>query len=391
MKTLDYQQAFGAWDKTTEAMDRAIRLWRKLYYNSQPDGQRDPCQRIAYTVVQKLVRTVFGEYTVSCPEGFYSRVLESLNEKKEEALQLALIGGECYLKPCPVGGGFAFTLIPRHNILVFGRDASGELTDVGTVEKSIRGRWYYSLLERRRVDGQGLLTIQNRLYRSLNSESLGQQVPLSEHPLYADLPPEFTYAEPVGGVGLVRLKTPMLNCVDGSNEGVSVYAAAAGLIDLIDRNEAQLNGEFDRGESRIITSKDLLDRDDRLSQHLFVGLDDDPETVGLHIFSPQLREQSFLARKLEYLRNVESVIGLQRGMLSEVNLQERTATEVAASGGEFHLTVIDFQRMWGKALVAARSFSPMHLSQTQVVALASSVKKSLELLLGSFSFFILMY
>ena len=349
MKTFDYQQAFGAWDKTTEAMHNAIREWFSLYYRSRGDGESDPDQRIAYTVVHKLVKAVFSEYKAGC-DGGYKQVLEALNAIAPKAMQLALVGGECYLKPYPTHKGMQFTLVSRKNILVFGRDARGELTDVGTVERSVRGKYYYTLLERRTVDGEGWLTIENKLYRSLNADHLGQPVSLSEHPDYKDLPMRWVFPEVMGGVGLVRLKTPMLNCVDESLDGVSVYAAAAGLIRLIDENEAQLAGEFRRGQSRIIASRDMLDQNDRLTQTLFVGLDEDPEQVGLTIFSPQLREQSFIARKQEYLRNIESVIGLQRGMLSEVNAMERTAKEVSASAGEYALTVMDFQRAWEACL-----------------------------------------
>jgi A118 family predicted phage portal protein len=191
-----------------------------------------------------------------------------------------------------------------------------------------------------------------RLYRSYNPEVLGNPVSLASHPDYRALPEQYTFEIPVGSVGLVQLKTPMLNCVDGSADGVSVYAAAAGLIHNIDRNEFQLSGEFERGQSRVFASGDLL-RDGALSDHLFVGLDDDPEHVGLTVFSPQLREQSFLARKQEYLRNVESVIGLKRGMLSDANVDQRTATEIPASEAEHNLTVMDFQNMWQKALIQA--------------------------------------
>jgi A118 family predicted phage portal protein len=145
------------------------------------------------------------------------------------------------------------------------------------------------------------------------------------------------------------MKTPMLNCVDGSQEGVSIYGAAAGLIRNIDENEAQINGEFSRGESRILVSSDML-RDGQLQDHLFVGLDEDPENVGMTIFSPALREDSYLARKQEYLRNVESFVGLQRGMLSDANTQDRTATEISSSAGDFNLTVIQFQQMWQECL-----------------------------------------
>lgn len=347
MKTFDYQQAFGAWDKTTPAMASAIRDWYDLYYRSRPEEKSDPSQRIAYTVVHKLVRAVFSEYKAGCREK--AALLDRLNDLAPEAMQMALLGGESYLKPYPAEGGVRFTLVSRKNILVFGRDAKGELTDVGTVEKTVRGKYYYTLLERRTVN-DGWLTIENKLYRSLNADHLGQPVALGEHPAYKDLPMRWTFPEKLGSVGMVRLKTPILNCVDESADGVSIFAAAAGLIRLIDENEAQLAGEFRRGESRIIASRDLLDKDDRLTQNLFIGLDDDPEQVGLTIFSPQLREQSFLARKQEYLRSIESVIGLQRGMLSEVNALERTATEVSASAGEYALTVMDFQRAWERCL-----------------------------------------
>ena len=344
MKQLDYQQAFGAWDRTTPAMQAAIEGWNRLYY-----GTGDSCQRIAYTVVNKLVRTVFSEYTAGCDHPFYSRVLAQLDGGRSRSMQVALVGGSCCIKPCPAGDGFTFTLIPRDHMLVFGRDSAGRLTDVGLTQKVTRGRYHYTLLERRTLDG-GALTIENRLYRSLSDKSLGELCSLGELPEFADLPGRYTFPAVMENVGLVEVKTPLLNCVDGSHDGVSVYAAATELIGRIEENERQLQEEFRRGESRIILSRDLLDENQQLTQNLFVGLDEDAQQVGLHIFSPQLREQSYLARKAEYLRNVESVIGLQRGMLSDVNAQDRTATEVAASEGEYNLTVMQLQAMWQQAL-----------------------------------------
>ena len=351
MKLLDYQQAFGAWDRTTQAMRKSIDTWFRLYYKSGADGQTDPCQRVAYSIVSKLCKAIFSEYRVQSQQPFYQALLQQVGCIHRQAMELTLVGGESYIKPCIDGNGISLAVIPRDRVLVFGRNPEGELTDVGTVEKSIQGRYYYTLLERRSLDEAGLLTIQNTLYRSLNDRTLGSPVPLSDLACYRGLAESYTYPQPLGGVGLVRLRTPMLNCVDGSWEGVSVYAPAVDLICNIDRNEAQLCGEFERGESRIITSRDLLDENQRLTEHLFMGLDEDPQQVGFHIFSPQLRQQSFLERKQEYLRNVESVIGLKRGMLADVNTNLRTATEISASEGEFNLTVLDFQRMWEQALV----------------------------------------
>lgn len=351
MDIYSYQEAFGAEDVTSDAMKSAISEWFSLYYNDKVQNGQDPCQRIACTVVGKLVRAVFGEYQVASGEPLTQGTLENLDRCKELAMALALVGGECYLKPWPGEEGFAFTLIPRNHILIFGRDERGNPTDVGTIEESIRDGADYTLLERRYLDPYGRLTIENRLYRSFTRGLLGSQVPLESHPRFAELPDKFTY-EGIPGLGLVRMKTPMLGCVDGSPDGVSVYAAAVGLIHAIDENEYQLSGEFSRGQSRLLVSADLLDGG-KLQDSVFVGLDEDPQSIGITAFTPQLRQEAFLARKQEYLRNVESVIGIKRGLLCDANLDQRTATEISASETEHALTVLDFQNMWQRAVMEA--------------------------------------
>ena len=135
---------------------------------------------------------------------------------------------------------------------------------------------------------------------------------------------------------------------------MSVYAAAAGLIHNINRNERQLDREFDHGESRVFASADLLDKHKNgrpvLPPGLFVGIDDDIANTGVTVFAPALRQESFLARKREYLRNLESLIGLKRGILGEVEAAQRTATEVTSSQGDYSLTIQELQQLWESAV-----------------------------------------
>lgn len=351
----DYEMAFRAVDMTSPEMKLAIQRWQNLYYEKAATPDYDPCQRIPYTIVRKLTKTAFSEYSASSKDAFVSEILDAADAKKKSAMQKALIGGESGLKPIPTASGFHFAVVSRPNILVFGRDGDGNMTDIGMAEHSIRDRFYYTLLERRTVDDSGYLTITNRLYRSNDQNSLGQAVALTELPQYTELAEEYTFPEPLGSVGVAWLKTPIDNSVDGSPDGVSVYDAAVGLIENINRNEAQINGEFERGKSRIIASADMLEVDEaggrkNLSASVFTAVDESPDDIGITIFSPALREQSYIARKTEYLRNVENVIGLKRGLLSEVEAAERTATEVTSSEGDYNLTIIDFQQMWESAL-----------------------------------------
>ena len=153
------------------------------------------------------------------------------------------------------------------------------------------------------------------------------------------------------------LRTPLANCVDGSADAVAVFAPAVGLIHRLGRTEHGLRREFENGASRVFASEDLLRgeapgaRD--LRDDLFVGLPDDPANLGMTVYSPPLRDQSYLARKQDILRGCENLIGLRRGTLSEADAAERTATEITATGADAALTVADFQEMWRRAVCAA--------------------------------------
>lgn len=351
--TSGLQLAFQAQDITTTAMKAAIKDWFQLYYLQEPTKDEDPCQQIPFTIVRKLTKTTFSEYSATSKDAFATQILGALAEASAEAAQYAFIGGVSLLKPLPSKDGFSFSVVRRDSLLIFGRDPKGQLTDIGTWEKTVEGKYYYTLLERRTVDARGFLTIKNTLYRAHTENDLGQQVPLVTLPRYEDYQDVYTFREPVGSVGLVPVRVPMENCVDGSKDAVSVYASAVGLIHNINRNEAQLNGEFDRGKSRLVVSADMISTDKKgrrcLQDEVFVGLNDDQDTVGVTIFSPELREASYLARKQDYLRSVENIIGLKRGLLSEVEAVERTAKEITSSEGDYSLTITDFQGMWETA------------------------------------------
>jgi hypothetical protein len=162
-----YAEAFGASDCSSPKMKRGILEWLRLYYGQE---QR---LRIPYTIVRKLVSGIFCEYDAPG--------LEALPER--EAMELALICGESYLKPIPGG----WRTVSRGSVLVFARDIWGEPTDVGLMEKCTLGRNKFTLLERRTLGEDGTLTITNRLFRSQGS-ALGREVPLKSVPAYRQLP-----------------------------------------------------------------------------------------------------------------------------------------------------------------------------------------------------------
>ena len=80
-----YQDAFGAEDGSSLPMRRGILRWLGLYF-----GDREDLLRLPYTIVRKLCRAMLCEYQA---EGFAAQL------PVKEAMELALIAGESYLRP----------------------------------------------------------------------------------------------------------------------------------------------------------------------------------------------------------------------------------------------------------------------------------------------------
>ena len=345
----EFQEEFNVKDITTTAMSDAIEEWYDLYYNTNLPEDEDGCQKLPVATVNKIQKAVFSEYEAESKNEFAQQCLDAVDKKKRKIMQQALIGGCCFVKPVmtePV----SYVVVPRNNCIILGRDTENNVIDMGLCELSEESGYFFTLMERRYIEDNKLI-IESKLFQSDNREQKGRQVPLDTLDRYADLEDVTELA--IDNIGMAEVSCPAENCVDGSDDPVSVYAAATDLIHNININEAQINGEFERGKSRIIASADYLKKTGNgraLVDEVFTGVDDDPENVGIQIFSPAFREQSYLARKNEYLRNIESLIGLKRGLLSNVEEVERTATEITSSAGDYNLTIIDFQEMWEIAI-----------------------------------------
>ena len=92
MSIYDYESAFGQADSTTKAMRKAIDRWFSLYYDRDASETGDPSQRVAYTVVNKIIKTVFGEYRATATDDFTQSIIRQLdNQAKQAVLHKALL------------------------------------------------------------------------------------------------------------------------------------------------------------------------------------------------------------------------------------------------------------------------------------------------------------
>lgn len=326
-------QGFGSPDVTTSAMNAAIKEWFAAYFRQEAGNKKDPCTRLAYTIVHKLDKGVFAEYKSDILDkektdkgAWMDANLSRLDLAKSDIMQWMLVGGEVYVKPVPRTGPDGKTVfhpqpIRRNRAVILARDGDGRITSIGTAEESTNGGKNYTLLEKRTVDAAGYLTIENKLFEASDRHSLGTRVPLTRLAQYEALPDRYTYPRPVGGLGLAVLRVPLVNCVDGSADAVSIYEPAMQVIKNIDHMEYLHGKEFELGRHRIVAPGEMLrsgpDGKRRLEDSVFENIGpaftNDQQRAGLTVFSPDLRQEAYEARTQEYLRTIENLIGLKRG------------------------------------------------------------------------------
>ncbi len=368
--TQSFEQEFKQPDITTAEMQKQILLWFQLYFESE-GKDRDDAQRIPYIVVDGIKKAVFGEYELGVDEGTdkgkkMAAVLAGLEKVRNKAYQQALIGGFCFIKPVPKRDGFVFTVINRMNMAVLGRDIEGNINDLGTAQRLTRGKHHYTLLERRRVDENGYLFIENKLFCSGTRGELGRPAALDSLPEFAALPPEAVLEKPMEGLGLIPLKTPMENCVDGSEDAVAVYAAAVRKILTQYKHERRTEDEYELTAPHALVSSDVLpppppleEQNDaflrrqagvELPKYIVPVLEGDPESIGIEVYNPTPNQEPLEARANQNMRDIENILGLRRGLLSHVETDDKTAAAVLTTSGRYSLTVKDFQLMWADAV-----------------------------------------
>ena len=144
-------QGFGSPDVTTSAMNAAIKEWFGTYFRQEAGDKKDPCTRLAYTIVHKLDKGVFAEYKSDILDkektskgAWMDANLSLLDLAKSDIMQWMLVGGEVYVKPVPRTGPDGKTVfrpqpIRRNRAVILARDGDGHITSIGTAEETASG------------------------------------------------------------------------------------------------------------------------------------------------------------------------------------------------------------------------------------------------------------
>lgn len=338
----------------SDAMISAIDKWKRML-DGQAEWTTDYIKslRIEEGICREFADTVLVEMETSISNERLDRVYQNSIAMLNENLQSGLGLGAFALKP--LGAGTA-EFVTADKFIPISFDDDGKPLDAGFLTvKQVGNNDYYTRFERHYFVN-GNLTIENKCYHSQSMYDIGNPCELTDVEGWSGINPG-----PVTYQGMTQMdfgyyRNPVENKVDGSKCGVSIFESAKERIEAADVQGARLDWEYDSGERAIHVDERALKAMKRgmakLNKRLYRGLnlEDGKDRELLKEYSPEMRDESFRRGLEDRKREIEFIVGLAYGDLSNVQEVEKTATEIKASKARKYNRVTAIQENLRKCL-----------------------------------------
>lgn len=336
----------------SETMIDAINEWKQMMDGQADwiDGQIESlgiengiCREFADIVLTEM-ETCVGNDRLN---KIYQKGIASLNENLQHGLAL----GSFVLKPL---GGELSEFITADKIVPISFGDDGKPSDIGFLTvKKVGEVDYYTRFERHYfIDGN--LTIENRCYHSQSERDIGIACSLEAVPEWGEINPGPITYPGMNQMAFGYYRNPIKNRIDGSDCGVSIFENAKGRIRKADLQAARYDWEYESGERAIHVDDRALKKDSKtgrfgmakLNRRLYRGLnlDDGKDRELFREYSPEMRDEAYKRGLEEYKREIEFVVGLAYGDLSDVQDVQRTATEIKMSKARKYNRVTAIQK-----------------------------------------------
>ena len=241
---------------------------------------------------------------------------------------------------------FVFDFVQADAFYPLSFDASGNATEAAFVQTRVEQNVVYRRLEYHqwknnsvKIVNKAYKSIQNTMDLGINSTDLGQEVPLTTIPEWAELEPETTI-ENVSRPLFAYFRMPEANTIDTKSPlGVSGYSRAVSLIKDADMQYSRLLWEYEAGEMAVNIDRNAFNfmtdpaRQDtktilpNMQNRLYRKVDIDEGEL-FEPYAPSLRDAQYIQGLNAILMRIEDATGLSRGTLSDVAAEARTATEL---------------------------------------------------------------
>lgn len=264
-------------------------------------------------------------------------ILQSyIYERIEVACEVALLTGDCLLKPYTDGNNIGIDIIKSTDFVVcesIGNFIKSIIIKCDEVKKGFNIYTRYEVQTLKEVNGVNYLVIRQLAF---NNET---QVPLSTIDSWTNIKEEQIIPN-VNQLLVGKIKSPTTNIEDvNSINGASITNGLDKAIKYVIDSYNRFNQEFEDKETMIFANKTLFKKNEqdgsvslpKGKNRLFQWLKGTGENNLIDTFSPEIRVDA-LERGLELnLKMLEMLCGLSAGILTSPHTNFATATEMKAS------------------------------------------------------------
>lgn len=329
------KQVLNQSPEITQTMIEKIEQWRYML-----DGNAPWCEgyvkslKLEQGICREFADVALTEMEVSISNDRLLKIFESCTENLNENMQDGLGLGSFCIKPLG-DGKVEFVTADRFIPISFGVDKKPN--DVAFIDiRRVDVSRYYIRLERHSIRN-GYLEITNEAYESSDKTTFGRRIPLDSVEEWSALPESRSYPG-MKQMDFGYYRNPLKNNIDDTACGISIFDAAIESIRRADIQGAHLEWEFESGERAIHVDNSALKKKPngqnglaKLNKRLYRGLDIDSDKELLKEYSPEFRESNIINGLETYYRQIEFIVGLAYGDLSNPQDVDKTATEVKAS------------------------------------------------------------
>lgn len=263
---------------------------------------------------------------------------QSMWKKAKKITSMAFGYGGVIVVPYVKGGKIYYNLVPQSRLTI--DETEGELITGATV-----------LAERKIIKG----TISEKVYlRWTNYRIENNNLTITQE--YTDedgnkIPtPDFwkDIQEVMGISGVDRapfgyIKSPINNRKSNDKYGVPITYGCDETIEEIKNTMGQMAREFELKQAFVGADANMFNGKNALPQSgLFKKIDSTDDDF-FEVFDPAFRDSSYMVRLQELFKRLEHQVGTSAGILSEVNTQNATATEIKRSMYDTY-TIVDDMR-----------------------------------------------
>ena len=323
----------------SQPMIDAINLWKDMICGAADWINEDKgitSLKLEECICREFADIALGEMEASIDNSVLDAMLKNAIRDLNENLQDGLALGSFILKP--LGDGRS-EFVSADKFVPIAFDDEGKPSDIMFfTRKKVGENSWFTRVERHYFDDNHNLVIENRCYRSSSESMIGSPGNLADIDEWTNIEPG-----PIVFPGMTKndygyFRVPLKNRVDGSSCGVSIYSAAVSAIRKADIQYGRLDWEYSSGERAVhVDERALRHKDGRVKlpegkQRLYRGLNLEQNQEELYKeYSPAMRDEAYIRGLEKTYRNIEFIVGLAYGDLSDASEVDKTATEIRAS------------------------------------------------------------